>query len=220
MSGRPTEQPDSNVRNRNQTTKTTIRGPVLPAQSDGSEDEVVASALEGALRRRAWAGALGWGQAAGASLGTWPWLGSLGLGSATEVTPTVTSVGCHVSTGCWEFWRCSVRAHQQVAKRAYKRACRRAATSSAGGGWYRGRWVSSSDLGNRYVSSSQHGHFAQAVARDYHGGTRTKHLSLISWNAGGLAALQNWLVADGIQICCTQETWWPYHETGIMGLTL
>ena len=37
----------------------------------------------------------------------------------------------------------------QVAKRAYKRACRRAATSSAGGTWYRGRWVSSADLGNR-----------------------------------------------------------------------
>ena len=105
----------------------------------------------------------------------------------------------------------------QVAKRAYKRACRRAATSSAGGTWYRGRWVSSADLGNRYVSSSQQSQFSKAVAHDYLGDTRAKHFSLVSWNAGGLAAhnwdgLQNWLVTQEIQVCCIQETWWPYQR--------
>ena len=105
----------------------------------------------------------------------------------------------------------------QVAKRAYKRACRRAATSSAGGTWYRGRWVSSADLGSRYVSSCQPAQFSKAVAQDYIGDARAKHFSLFSWNAGGLAAhnwdgLQNWLLSQGIQICCIQETWWPYQS--------
>ena len=108
----------------------------------------------------------------------------------------------------------------RVAKRAYKRACRRAAASNAGGTWYRGRWVSCSDLGNRYVASDRHSQpaqFSQAVLNDYSGDVRSKHFSLVSWNAGGLAAhnwdgLQNWLVSNGIQICCIQETWWPYQK--------
>ena len=99
----------------------------------------------------------------------------------------------------------------QIAKRAYKKACRRAAASNAGGTWYRGRWVSSSDLSNRYVTSSR------SMLNDYRGGARTKHFSLVSWNAGSLAThnwdgLQNWLVSNGIQICCIQETWWPYQK--------
>ena len=105
----------------------------------------------------------------------------------------------------------------QVAKRAYKRACRRAEASAAGGTWYRGRWTTCAELDSRFVSSMQAGNFSQAVARDYFGDTRVKHLSLLPWNAGGLAThtwdgLQNWLLTHGVQIACVQETWWPFQR--------
>ena len=106
------------------------------------------------------------------------------------------------------------RCNLQAAKRAYKRACRRAEKSIAGGTWYRGRWMTSSDLDSRYVSSARSRHFSQAVAQHSFGGKKIEHLSLLSWNAGGLAThtwdgSQNWLATQQIQICCIQETWWP-----------
>ena len=109
------------------------------------------------------------------------------------------------------------RFNMQAAKRAYKRACRRAEVSAAGGTWYRGRWMTRSDLDSRYVSSAHIRHFSQAVARHSFGGSKIKHLSLLSWNAGGLAThtwdgLQNWLATQQIQICCIQETWWPLQS--------
>ena len=117
------------------------------------------------------------------------------------------------------------RFNLQVAKRAYKRECRRAEASAAGGTWYRDRWMSCADLCSRFVSSTRAGNFSQAVACDYFGDAKVKRVSLLSWNAGGLAThtwdgLQNWLSTHGVQICCIHKR--PgglFKKIGITGLS-
>ena len=100
----------------------------------------------------------------------------------------------------------------KAVKRAYKRACKRAAASQAEHTWYRGQWLSIDALRAQYVNQKSEPK-RQATGPFSKPQKARPHNSLVSWNAGGLAAntwdaLQNWLHMQGIQICCTQETRW------------
>ena len=118
-------------------------------------------------------------------------------------------------------------ASSRAGKRSFRRACARAQSSQQGGTWYRGRWLTTSDLravplrrisqasGHSRSRTTPRGSAARAVSC----GASGTRLHVLTWNCGGLSTglLDELLLylqerAPHINIICLQETHWK-HES-------
>ncbi|CAE7840054.1 pol [Symbiodinium sp. CCMP2592] len=100
-------------------------------------------------------------------------------------------------------------------KRAYKRACGRAARSTIGGTWYRGQWHSIRTLGQLASPASPNHTRPTSRTRQIPNHRPNKDsLNLLSWNAGGLSShvyqeLLAWIDQQNCyQIIIIQESHW------------
>ena len=118
-------------------------------------------------------------------------------------------------------------ANSRAGKRSFRRACARPQSSQQGGTWYRGRWLTTSDLRAvplRRISQAS-GHLRSrttprgSAARAVSCGASGTRLHVLTWNCGGLSTglLDELLLylqerAPHINIICLQETHWK-HES-------
>ena len=112
-------------------------------------------------------------------------------------------------------------ANSRAGKRSFRRACARAQSSQQGGTWYRGRWLTTSDLravplrrisqasGHSRSRTTPRGSAARAVSC----GASGTRLHVLTWNCGGLSTglLDELLLylqerAPHINIICLQDT--------------
>ena len=102
---------------------------------------------------------------------------------------------------------------RQVAKRSYRRACRRA--EQHGFTWYRGCLVSAAHLGVKHAPVMPTMHIPNNVQGHRH--RLRQRITCFCWNAGGLSAdtwdaFQVWLEKQQIDLIALQETHWPFSS--------
>ena len=100
---------------------------------------------------------------------------------------------------------------KRTLKRSYKRAQKRA--TEHGITWYRGQWMTASQLGTQHEGHRSVPPKTQNVSVST--GHKRKRLTTMCWNSGGLPAadwdwLQHWLNRQSIDVIAVQESHWPF----------
>ena len=96
-------------------------------------------------------------------------------------------------------------------KRSYKRAQKRA--TEHGITWYRGQWMTPSQLGTHYEGHRSVTPKTQNVSVST--SHKRKRLTVLCWNSGGLPSadwdwIQHWLTQQSIDVIAIQESHWPF----------